>query len=40
MEQLESTCRTYDTNIMSCIWILLALVMWMVAAEVMLPPAV
>ena len=39
MEQLEGTCRTYDANIMRCIWILLALVIWMVAADAMLPPA-
>jgi len=40
MEQLESTCRAYDTKIVSCIWILLALVAWIVTADLLLPAAV
>ena len=32
-EQLESTCRTHDRRITSCLWILFLLVFWIVFAD-------
>jgi hypothetical protein len=37
MESMESTCRNNDRHITSCIWLLMLLVCWMIAADRMAP---